>query len=534
MNPTFPASASPLRPPHSAWRSRAKWLAGYALFALLTHTHILHRPMQTDDSLYLRFAQDWAAGSQLYADRYEAKSPVVFWAFRTLGQWHPRLAYYLVGGGLTALAAFALRRALTPLPLAARAVPLIYIAATAAVQYPHLYGVFLTPMATLAIAWTGRAVVARSPYLHPAAGGVAFAIAVNLFPPAAVLGLALLPLLAWNYQRNGFRFTILSAAMFLVGGLTLTAAVVLHAMAFGYWNGLLDAMAANTEYGRIGRETLSHHVSRWWWEVRNFAQNLSPLLGFIVVTSLTAAVAGRRTLPTEGKVWLAVGVLWLLAVQLSVCPGGRHFTHYYYPLAAPLALLGGIGLAAVVEPRRYRQVWRIVRTGFVVAVVGQHYLTYHRDMLAVGEKSPHVERTQIRYVAEYVRAKIPADQTVLVSVWGPWAELYWQVPRPAPSRHVIPFNLAETRPEFFEEWAEDVLRNPPDWVIADDSLFGPAVSEEVIRSRAGGFGGAALVSSPAFARLRAYVRENYELATGLNQLSILKRKSLVTPGTPRS
>ena len=60
-------------------------LAGFLLFALVTHAHALHQPLQCDLSLFTRYGRDWAAGALPYVDRYEPKTPVVFAVFRGVG-----------------------------------------------------------------------------------------------------------------------------------------------------------------------------------------------------------------------------------------------------------------------------------------------------------------------------------------------------------------------------------------------------------------------------------------------------------------
>src|SRR2546429_2957170 len=104
-------TGSPAPEPAEApsWRRSARWFAVYLLLALATHAHVLLHAMPCDDSLYIRYARDWSAGARLYHDRYEQKSPVVFWLFRAIDGRDPRASLYVAGALLAAVASSALR-----------------------------------------------------------------------------------------------------------------------------------------------------------------------------------------------------------------------------------------------------------------------------------------------------------------------------------------------------------------------------------------------------------------------------------------
>ena len=69
-----------------------------------------------------------------------------------------------------------------------------------------------------------------------------------------------------------------------------------------------------------------------------------------------------------------------------------------------------------------------------------------------------------------------------------------------------------------------MLRDPPEWVVTDGLLLGPAVTDESVRALSAGHGGRALTDTPSYARLRAFVRDEYAPAGGVGNLTILRRK----------
>jgi hypothetical protein len=480
----------------------------------------LHRAWQCDNSLYLRYARDWAAGARLYADRYEPKTPVVFWLFRALDSPNPRLTLYLGAALLAAVAANELRRTVGP------AAAVLLVAWSGLVGYHFLYDALTLPFAALTVAWLGLSVERRS-VSYAALAGVTFVVTVGLFPPAALQGAAGLALLVWNVRRNGWRTALLGVLGFLVGVGLGTGFLIGHAIAGGYWNGFLDAMAATRQYGALDRVPLLVHLERWGEAIRRVADLGGPLLWLPLGAAVVGFVGWGRRLDDKAKGWAAVAAVWLVGAQAGTFFGGRHFFPYYFPMLAPLAVLAALGLAALPVSRRTGQ---MALTLFAVAVVAAHLAENFRSMVGCRRMDADHERTGIRIAAAYLNATVPPGDTVLVCAWDRWAELYWQFDRPGPSRHVIPFNLTETRPALFAEWAADVLANPPEWVVTDDSTLGPGVTDEVIRARAMGFGGPALLGTPAFDRLRTFVAENYTEVIRAENLIVLKR---VKPGAPR-
>ena len=74
-----------------------------------------------------------------------------------------------------------------------------------------------------------------------------------------------------------------------------------------------------------------------------FRETLPELVRALAVPALLAGYGWRRS-PLLARLWLA-------AAAIAVLGGGNFHAHYYVQLAAPLALLGGVGAALVLERR---------------------------------------------------------------------------------------------------------------------------------------------------------------------------------------
>jgi hypothetical protein len=91
--------------------------------------------------------------------------------------------------------------------------------------------------------------------------------------------------------------------------------------------------------------------------------------------------------------------------------------------------------------------------------------------LARGEES--LPQMEVHQAAEYLSQITSPNETVAVCVWDQWAELYWRVPLPAPTRCVAPQCFYGFQQELFDEWVQAMLANPPSLIVADGSLLGP-------------------------------------------------------------
>lgn len=504
-----------------------RWAAAYLAFALAAHTYILFRPAPCDNCVYTRYARDWAAGARLYSDRYEPKTPVVFWLFRGLGAADPRLTTYFAAAGLLAAAATVVRLALTPLaPTAAAVAPVALIAGVSAVGVHHLYDSFALPASVLAIAAFGVGVGLNSITFWPAVAGAAFAVTAGLFPPAGLVAVALVPFAVWDVRAHGLRPFLCRATVFVAAATALAGAVIAHMVYSGYWGGFWDAMRANRRYAAMDAEPVAVHLTRWGAQVYRLAALLGPAAVAAALGGLVVPALRWRSLSAGLRAWAVVAGLWLAAAQAGTFPGGRHYANYYALLVGPLAVLAGLAFAAVPDSPLTRR----LLLGYATAVVLLSLLANGRDGLRYRRNDLAARRTQIRDVTYYLNHMTSPDEPVLVTVWGDWAELYWQAPRPSPSRHIIPWNLVDIRPEFFAEWAADVLAAPPRVIVTDGDLLGPHVTDDAVLARAAGRSDHPLLTTPSYTALRQLVRNEYRVVNGSGDLLILE---WVTPGTPR-
>lgn len=123
---------------------------------------------------------------------------------------------------------------------------------------------------------------------------------------------------------------------------------------------------------------------------------------------LVATASARRHIPLDLWLWVAVGMIAVLA-------GFRLWGHYWIQVLPPLALIGGIEFAAW-EPARRRTGWTVVAATGVVAFG----LAWTPDLV---RSMP--DPTELAAVVEAETA--PSDR---VLVWGNFAEILHEAERP--------------------------------------------------------------------------------------------------------
>lgn len=96
-----------------------------------------------------------------------------------------------------------------------------------------------------------------------------------------------------------------------------------------------------------------------------------------------------------------------------------------------------------------------------------------RGSFALARGAESLPQMEVHEAADYLTRISPPNEPVAVCVWDQWAELYWRVPRPAPTRCVAPQCFYGFQQELFDEWVQAMLANPPSLIVADGSLLGP-------------------------------------------------------------
>jgi hypothetical protein len=486
----------------------ACWLA-----AIATHFGWLGQMMHADYSLFLRVARDWAGGLPLYEYNYDNKSPLVFLWVRMVDSPCPKLSLYLAETLLAAIAGFVLFRGLRSAHRAAAfAIPIILIAATGV--SPTYYGGQTTEAPAVwfgVLAFGLLAASGNNPFLLSFAAGIAYFVMGGFFPPAALIGLAFIPLVLRIAREQGTHNAVSASFGFLVGIAASLAAFVVLGISYGWWNQFCEVLACNIRYAQINHIPIEQSL-------RNAYRSLHELIAqnqlFVVLACISTVLLQVRGLPEEKRILLFGPLLWLVGAALCVLPGGRHFLHYYHFLVVPLAFLAGLFVVQVCKPDEVPWWLQPFLVGLILGCFIVAFPSHVRLAAKEFLESPDHPATTIGLAADYLNHRTSADEPVMMCVWGDVAELYWRVPRPAVSRHAMPENLPIIRPEVFAEWMADLFKCPPRYVVIDNRFENPEPGAEEAGHKPWG-------GREANARLRAFFSKNYVIEKDFGPVKVL-------------
>jgi len=467
------------------WARGGLWLVVFWLAALATHASGLYQPMHCDYSCRLRVARDWRQGLALYRQTYDNPNPVVFLWLLAIDSPRPAVSGFLAETALAAGAGLFLWAALArAVPRLAGVVPLVLIALSGA--SPTFYG---GQIAEAPAMWLDVIAVAAL-WLALEGGGLALAalagaagvLVVALRFPAVLHVAAWLPLVVLHPGSRREQVRVVTAAA--LGACAALAAFVAHAQWFGYWHEFWVVFRRNLSYGALDRVPLADSVVAALKTLARIAlANSLVVLLAVVAVAMTWSLRGR--LRVRERAWLAASVVWLAAAIAGAFPGGRHYAHYYHLIWPPLA----VGLLLWLPPlarlaRRGALVDRLaaaIAAGTLLVAVlleGWRGAQAVRDLHA--GRHPWNETTA---AAEWLEQHTTRDTPVLVHVWLDWAELYWRVPRPAPSLaipHVVPRDL-------FGEFLQTTEQEMPAWIVWDgtpwEPIDGPLADETLLAAR---------------------------------------------------
>lgn len=257
--------------------------------------------------------------------------------------------------------------------------------------------------------------------------------AASLFKQPALVGA---PLLAWVAQGEGDAF---------LPGLVWTLAGALLPWAAAWATFAAQGAGPDFLYCVLGYDQgyVAQGMAGAWGRGLGLGRRLLPELG----AWAGLAVLGWRALGREGagRRWLAA---WLLVGLASLAASGRFYPHYAVPLLAPLALLGGFGLAGLLpgapgwSPRRLPRFLRLALLAWAAA-------GYAWCDGALWLRPDAASRTLRVYgwagfveaplAARRIQQLCPPDKKLFI--WGDEAELYYLSGRRPSSRFlfVYPF-----------------------------------------------------------------------------------------------
>jgi hypothetical protein len=402
------AAARPLVP---ATRSRLLWWILLALIAFALRLPAMQdRFYSNDEATYEALATKVLAGGVMYVDAVDHKPPGVTWLYAGV----MRLAGVERIGRIRALLAALV--ALTGLLIGELAVTLtgesdgriaglLYVLVTTIGFAPNTQAANteLVLNAPLALAATAIVVYARQTRLVSAwrwalCAGIATGVAALFKYQAALAGLAWL---AWiSVQKPRMHLTAGVTGLALGFGVVLVAlvcgfGVTGHLEPFLFWG-----WRYNLQY--VTAVPLSHQA------VRALIGTAIVAIGWLPAIAL-AGLAHRR---------MAFGWLWIAAMAIALCVGGRFFGNYYLMLTPPLALLAGAGCtAAVSSPQR---TWR----RSLVAILAALAFISTGAAAAWDRVVPAQHEIDERYRAAGSWIRSHSRQNDRVFVWGDSSQIY--------------------------------------------------------------------------------------------------------------
>lgn len=322
--------------------------------------------------------------------------------------------------------------------------------------------------------------------------GMLAGVAVLFKYTAGLIGLPMLMALGWvgtGAERRVFGAGI--AAMIAGGTLTL-AACVIWLVGSGAWSAFVD-----TQLGLVATyaERGTRPGTLWEVLVRLFTlkRTKTDLVPLVLTGPIFAvpAVWSLRPFARRHRWAVALALTWWLAAIGNVLVQRKFFDYHYLPLLAPAALLGGLGLAALLE----HVLSRIARPALRVAAVAA-LAAAAVALTPLGDKARDLARVlgpqtvddyiasqrqyaypaynvaEIRRVAEVLRETTTPDQRVFL--WGFEPTINVRARRHTVGRFLynFPFRMSWGNPRYEAELMEALVARPPDvFVVASGDRY---------------------------------------------------------------
>jgi hypothetical protein len=319
-------------------------------------------------------------------------------------------------------------------------------------------------------------------WFWPIVSGFGLGMAICLRPPSILIGGVLL-LLVPSLWRAG-RFTVATVLGWFVGFAIVPAAVCVWAASQGVLGLMLSlCLGFNFSYATqqpslpawtgAWRTVLSLVVSTWLWHLIG-AMGLAEVV-FKWVEQQNREPGRRGGIPIKG-----IAVVWLLTAVASALLTRWLWIHYYYLVLAPVAFLSAWAWQSLARFCQRLEAWRsaflfwLVSAAIFAGMGYQVVMDYggasqcRRDAACIGEA--------VAFLAEHGK---PTD-TLYIFPWGIEIEISARLGWRCPSRHAyvghyppLPGSLAPGG--LMEQWRDDMLRSPPDWLVCsayDDLMAG--------------------------------------------------------------
>ena len=331
--------------------------------------------------------------------------------------------------------------------------------------------------------------------------------------------------------RQPLTVRLARGASYLLGCLLAPALVALLMWKAGALRDMIYILFTwNSQYGRI--QPMASNLLVIPYQLGRFHLGggllILKLIGLLCLVGLADAIIRRRSLP---RWWLLP--LWWALMLVSVCVQGKYFAYHWLPVLPPLALLAGLGWAAVVRCAGQLAGGRraAVIAGLLLILLGvfaQGYWTHFRRPIAYAIGRLPAEQYLADFTASGQYFSFPADLAVArylrensrpnapIFSWGVDALVYFLADRPPASRfiHDPPLLTPWSPPECRKELIRDLTRSQPQFILVAHNDAQPWVTLW------NGDSFSALAQYPELTRL---ILERYRLVAVIEDFEVWER-----------
>jgi hypothetical protein len=341
------------------------------------------------------------------------------------------------------------------------------------------------PFAVLCM-YAGVRAASGGRWVWPILSGFGLGATACLRPPSILIGAALLVLAPSLWRAH--RLTVATVVGWFVGFAIVPAAVCIWAANQGVL-GLMGSLCIGFNVIYASQPVpalftwagLVQHVQgimlrTWLWHLLG-AMGLATLV-FEWVERRTRAPGRPGGIPVGGLV-----VAWLVAAGVSSCFTRIFFTHYYYLVLAPIAILSAwtwrwleeIG-RRIGTPLARIAFWMVPAMAFLWIA---HLLWIDYGEAAQCRRDAICVDQAFKYLAQHGK---PTD-TLYVFQWGIETDIAARLGWRCPSRHsfaghypALPGSLVPGG--LMEQWRDEMLHSPADWMVC--SAFNDLVAGRVL------------------------------------------------------
>ena len=522
-----------------ALAERLAWPAAVALMLCWAAAYVTW-PFSTDQGILAWVGRVIADGGAPYRDAWEIRGPAPFFVYAALAdafgnaQWPLRvvdLAFVAVGAACIWRTA-----AMVGQSTASRFAVVLYVLWFASLS--HHDTAQSDGWNAVMIAGVVAAILARGTRpnaMHGLIAGVLLGLCVMSKPSYAVFFVLPVAIGLFERRRNGWQWLAAFWGAGALGALASAAIILLWLRHHGAIAPLIDIHV---------RWLLAQHIHLEGGWLNRVQTTATFLTAGKFATALVPAVVGLAASWRQHRHIAVVLVLWALGAIATVTAQGNFFPYHWHPLYPPLAILSGIGLAAMFAAARETPTtavraaaWGAVAAAIFAAALLPAVRVYRLAAVAAGvlpvdryrsiEFGPFAPQTGIfPRVAEYLREHTAPNETV--QIWGSVPGVNLLAERRLPTRfgYVAPLVGQvddEFRRRYRREYMTSIAAAPPRYLVAlDDSIC--ARTSDTESRRLIGFAEALMKCLGELPELQGFVSRNYDAESRLGSFVFYRRR----------